>query len=148
MAEEGLTLQQAEESDGPYIESLLQQHGLPTADIQEKLAQFFVGYAGDERVCVGGLEVHGQAGLLRSVVVEQSAQGEGFGTALCEELEATAREEGVEALYLLTTTAAEFFAARGYARIDRETAPEPIRQTTEFADLCPSTATCLRTSLA
>lgn len=148
MATEALTVQQAEESDVPYIESLLQEHGLPTADVREKQAQFVVGYAGDERVCVGGLEVHRQAGLLRSVVVEQSVQGEGFGAALCDELEATAREEGVETLYLLTTTAAEFFAARGYTRIDRETAPEPIRQTTEFADLCPSTATCLRKSLA
>ncbi|WP_228434553.1 hypothetical protein [Natrarchaeobaculum aegyptiacum] len=52
----------------------------------------------------------------------------------------------VDALYLLTTTAVDFFAARGYDEIDRADAPDAIRNTTEFADLCPSSATCMRRS--
>jgi amino-acid N-acetyltransferase len=81
------------------------------------------------------------------VVVERSVRGEGIGTALCDRLEAVAREDGVGTLYLLTTTAREFFADRGYAAIDRNEAPETIRGTTEFADLCPETAACMRKRL-
>jgi N-acetylglutamate synthase-like GNAT family acetyltransferase len=55
-------------------------------------------------------------------------------------VERHARERGVRALYLLTTTAEKFFAGRGYRRVDREAIPDPIRSTREFADLCPATA--------
>jgi amino-acid N-acetyltransferase len=53
----------------------------------------------------------------------------------------------VGTLYLLTTTAREFFADRGYAEVERTEPPEAIRATTEFADLCPSTAACMRKRL-
>ena len=82
--------------------------------------------------------------MFRSVVVEESTQGEGVGTALCERLERTARGKGIERLYLLTTTAAGFFDRRGYATIDRSESPAAIRETAEFAELCPATAVCMR----
>lgn len=70
-----------------------------------------------------------------------------YGTALCDRLEDRASADGVETLYLLTTTAAEFFADRGYVAVERSGAPDAIRGTTEFADLCPSSATCMAKSL-
>jgi hypothetical protein len=39
--------------------------------------------------------------------------------------------------YLLTTSAADFFAHLGYKRVDRGEAPENIRATSEFSQLCP-----------
>lgn len=101
----------------------------------------------DTPVCVGGLERHASTALLRSVVVEESVRGEGYGSLLCDRLESRARADGVESIYLLTTTAADFFADRGYERIERDEAPPAIRETTEFDDLCPATATCMRKSL-
>jgi len=86
-------------------------------------------------------------GLLRSLVVERPARGTGLGTAICDRLEAIARGDGIDTLYLLTTTAPEFFAARGYAEIERAEAPDAIRGTTEFEDLCPASATAMRKSL-
>ncbi|PSP20026.1 GNAT family N-acetyltransferase [Halobacteriales archaeon QH_10_67_13] len=130
-----------------YVEGLLEASGLPTRDLREAPAEFYVGYDGDRRVGVGGLECYGTAGLLRSVVVEESVRGEGVGTALCERLERTARAEEIERLYLLTTTAAEFFDRRGYATIDRSEPPAAIRETAEFAELCPATAVCMQKSL-
>lgn len=130
-----------------YIESLLERNGLPTEDVEGNLDWFYVGYADGTRVGIGGIERYGRVGLLRSVVVEQSVRGRGFGTALCAELETVARNAGVETLYVLTTTAAEFFAARGYVPVDRTTVPPAIEETTEFAELCPTTATCLKKSL-
>ena len=141
-----VTLRRADESDLSYVERLLSDAGLPSADVRTSPARFYLGYDGDERVGVGGLEHYGTDGLLRSVVVERSARGNGYGTALCEGLERRARADGVETLYLLTTTAAEFFAERGYEEIERSAAPSEIRETAEFDDLCPASAACLRKS--
>lgn len=142
-----ITLETADEETLAYVESLLEANGLPSSDVRSKPGCFYVAHDGDERVGVGGIELRDAAGLLRSVAVERSARGEGVGTALCERLEAVARDEGVEVLYLLTTTAGGFFADRGYVEIDRSRAPEAIRETTEFADLCPETAVCMRKRL-
>lgn len=80
-------------------------------------------------------------------MVEPGARGEGYNSAICEAVETEARDAPPGALYLLTTTAAEFFRARGYEEISRSDAPETIRQTSEFDELCPATATCLTKSL-
>jgi amino-acid N-acetyltransferase len=117
---------------------------LPSRDIRSKRECFYIAHDGTDPVGIGGIETHGADGLLRSVVIEQSAWGRGFGTALCDSLEATASADGIEKLYLLTTTAADFFAARGYREIERADAPDSIQQTTEFDELCPTTATCMK----
>ena len=93
------------------------------------------------------LEPAGDAGLLRSVAVRDSARGAGVGTAVCDELEERARAEGTTELYLLTTSAADFFADRGYEKIERVDAPRAIRETTQFDDRCPAAAVCMRTRL-
>jgi amino-acid N-acetyltransferase len=130
-----------------YVEHLLLENDLPTADVREKADCFSVALDGDERVGVGGVESLPPDGLLRSVVVEQSRRGSGVGAAICDRLAAQAAADGIDTLYLLTTTAADFFAARGYETIDREAVPERIRETTQFTDLCPSTATVMRKRL-
>jgi len=139
-----VTLEPAEPDALRYVESLLEQNDLPVRDVPSKPECFYVGYDGDVRVGIGGIETEGTVGLLRSVVVERAVRGAGYGSALCGALEDVARAEGVEQLYLLTTTAAEFFAGRGYERINRSSVPASIRETTEFAELCPTTAACLR----
>jgi amino-acid N-acetyltransferase len=48
-----------------------------------------------------------------------------------------------ERLFLLTTTAAPFFARRGFAPVKRSTAPEAMTKSPQFASLCPSTAACM-----
>jgi amino-acid N-acetyltransferase len=147
MSRATLVLEAADEERLEYVVDLLEANGLPSSDVRTKPECFYVARDGDETVGVGGVEIHGSAGLLRSVVVEGSARGEGLGTALCERLEAIAEAEGVEELYLLTTTAREFFAGRGYEEVERSEAPADIRGTAEFADLCPSTAVCMRKRL-
>lgn len=176
MPETAPALRRADDDELSYVESLLEEVGLPSRDVRDSPARFYVCYVEDvddahhvshgrsdgrsgprsgarsgarsaTRVGVGGLEIYGDVGLLRSVAVERSARGRGFGTAVCKGLEARAREEAVETLYLLTTTAADFFADRGYEAVDRAAAPAAIQGTAEFDDLCPATATCMRTSL-
>ncbi|MEF8850839.1 MAG: hypothetical protein V5A44_01330 [Haloarculaceae archaeon] len=50
-------------------------------------------------------------------------------------------------MYLLTTTARGFFENRDYETVGRETVPEAVHETTEFAGVCPSTAVVLEKSL-
>lgn len=142
-----------------YVETLLERNGLPTDDVREKPRCFYVATVDGElsadgkrigvagRVGVGGLEIHDTDGLLRSVVVEESFRGQGYGAAIKGELEEEARSAGVDSLYLLTTTAAQFFEQQGYAEIERTDAPEAIRATAEFETLCPDGATCMRKRL-
>jgi amino-acid N-acetyltransferase len=51
-----------------------------------------------------------------------------------------ATELKIREIYLLTTTAAEFFTHLGYRQVDRALAPAAIASTKEFSSLCPSTA--------
>ncbi|NHN42005.1 GNAT family N-acetyltransferase [Halorubellus sp. JP-L1] len=128
------------------VEALLAANDLPADDVREKPDAFYVAFDDGDAVGVGGVEVHDSAGLLRSLVVRDRVRGEGYGTAICDALEREAHDAGVTDLYLLTTTAADFFAARGYDVVDRAEAPDSLQGTAEFADLCPSSATCMRTS--
>lgn len=140
-------LQRADRSTLSYVETVLEENDLPSQDVRAKPACFYVAYDGDDPVGIGGVEIYGTDGLVRSIVVERSARGNGFGTAIREALETKARADGVETLYLLTTTAPAFFAHGGYVEIQRSDAPASIRRTTEFDDLCPTMATCMRKSL-
>ncbi|SFR31107.1 MULTISPECIES: arsenic resistance N-acetyltransferase ArsN2 [Halorubrum] len=143
MSDPSLTLAPADDGSLAYVEELLEANGLPSRDVRTAPGAFYVARDGAERIGVGGVERRGGSGLLRSVAVEEPKRGRGYGTALCDALEAEATADGVDALYLLTTTAADFFAARGYAEIPREEIPAEIRATSQFEGLCPSTAVCL-----
>ena len=130
-----------------YVLTLLRESELPVDDVRSRPDAFHVAFHGSDPVGVGGVEVYGRHGLLRSVAVEREVRGEGFGTALCDALERRAADAGVETLYLLTTTAAEFFAGRGYLETERRAVPPAIQRTTEFRELCPDSATCMRKTL-
>lgn len=96
------------------VRPLLEQNGLPTADLAASSVELFEAEADGRCVGLDGLELYGTVALLRSVVVPSSVRGEGYGAAISDALESRARESDVETLYLLTTTASEFFGARGF----------------------------------
>ena len=153
MTDPQVRLRRADAETVSSVVALLEANDLPSGDVRSKADCFYLasvenGDPGPDPVGVGGIEPEGRHGLLRSVVVRESARGRGIGTALCDALEARAAAEGVETLFLLTTTAADFFAGRGYERVERSAVPAGIRATSQFEDLCPATATCLRTSLS
>lgn len=147
MSEATITIEPADDGTLQYVSTLLEKNDLPSQDVRLKSACFYIGYAGGDPVGIGGIERYGTDGLLRSVVIDPSARGNGFGAAICEALETEAQADGVETLYLLTTTVPTFFASRGYVEIERTDAPVSIQQTTEFEDLCPTTAACMKKSL-
>ena len=131
----------ARRSDLPSIRGLLEIELLPSVDITEETLEHFLVYRDQLGVAgVVGLEKYGDVALLRSLVVASERMGCGIGKALVTAAEALAAESQARSIYLLTTTAADFFENRGFRRIGREQAPNEIRSTQEFSSLCPATA--------
>jgi amino-acid N-acetyltransferase len=119
--------------------ALLAACDLPTSDLEPTHFEHFFGCGpDDDPKGIVGLEVHGDVGLLRSLVVHPSARGQGCARRLVREAETHAEANGVRALYLLTTTAVAFFGALGYVVVDRRSVPDAIRRTRELSSQCPS----------
>jgi amino-acid N-acetyltransferase len=93
------------------------------------------------------LERYGPVGLLRSLVVEPGHRGRGLGRALTGRQVEAARSRGVRHLFLLTETAAPFFAARGFRRVGREEAAAAVGASIELTAVCPQSAVCMRLDL-
>lgn len=138
----------ATESDFPAVIALLTATGLPHADLDPaSMQQFLVADFDQAALGVIGLERFGDDGLLRSLAVVPERRKSGIGGAFVDALERRAQDAGVRILYLLTTTAADFFTRRGYRIVPRAQAPAAIQATQEFSRLCPSQAVCLRKEL-
>ena len=142
-----MRLVEAGTDDRPRIERLLQDSDLPTDDLDSSPVRLFVAYDDGQFVGVGGLERYGPDALLRSVAVPSEHRGDGYGTAIYREIEDRARRDGIERFYLLTETAEGFFAELGFEVVGRDDAPEAIRETTEFGELCSAAATCMRKAI-
>ena len=123
------------------VVALLETEGLPASDLSAAHLEhfFFTGSDGSPSALVG-LEIYGEAALLRSLVVNAAARTQGLGTALVRHAEEYAAARRVRSLYLLTTTAEAYFERRGYRRVDRSQVPPSIQSTREFASLCPASS--------
>lgn len=129
------------------ITALLEASALPTVDLTEAEVRFYGLTNGAELDGVVGLEPRGAAALLRSLAVRSSLRGSGSGTRLVRAAEAAAGAAGVDELWLLTTTAEEFFRRQGYQVVPRESAPAGLKATSEFRDICPASAVCMMKAL-
>jgi amino-acid N-acetyltransferase len=139
----------AAEADLDRIRALLAACDLPAEDLAAALLGGFTvaSEAGRLVGCIG-LEPLADGALLRSLAVEPAHRGRGIAARLCDEAEEAARKSGVRDLYLLTTTAAEYFAARGFRRVDRSALPASVQATAQFMELCPASAVAMHKSLS
>jgi amino-acid N-acetyltransferase len=128
---------------------LLGRSELTDRDVSEGWGHYFVVREDDGRVVgVAGLELHGEDGLLRSVAVDPDYRGQGLASSLVEAVLQRATRVGLRDLYLLTTTARDYFTRHGFADCPRETAPAGIRASWEFESGCPSTAAFMKRAVA
>lgn len=138
----------AEETLSAILE-LVSACALPTTGIREQFpSNYVVLRAGGEVIGCAGLEVHGEFGLLRSVAVSRAFRQCGFGIDLVEERLASAKEQGLAAVYLLTTTASDYFRKLGFTEAQRSNVPAAVRASDEFAAICPASAVCLSKQIA
>jgi amino-acid N-acetyltransferase len=139
-----MEIRQAQAADLALVEALVSGAGLPIEGLCDQFPRsYWVAVQGERIVGCVGLERHGACGLLRSLAVDEGARGAEVGTALLAYALTEARGASLAAVYLLTTTAAAFFSRHGFTDANRASAPFPIRQSAEFASICPASATCL-----
>jgi amino-acid N-acetyltransferase len=121
---------------------LLAANDLPIDDLRDPSIALFAARNADGTLAgvVGLQRCDGGVALLRSLAVAPAARSTGIGARLCERVVADARERDLEALYLLTTGARDYFTRHGFAAVARDAVPAPIRATSQFSSLCPSTA--------
>jgi amino-acid N-acetyltransferase len=130
-------------ADLAAVEALLTASGLPLDGVQDALATFVVAESGTDLVGVAGLEVCCDNALLRSVAVRPEWRSHGVGRALVARVISDAESRGIRALYLLTTTADRYFPSFGFRTIARDDVPGDVRETAEFREACPASATVM-----
>ncbi len=127
--------------------ALLQSSALPVNDLDSGTQLFVLEENGIVKGTVA-TEYDYATALLRSLSVDESLRGKGSGKKLVAFLENYLAQQGIETIYLLTTTAAPFFKKLEYEIIDRSEVPVFIRNTSEFSSICPSSATVMKKALS
>lgn len=135
-----ITLRPGSLNDKAAIAAILNACGLPSADIDDHLPNFIVAMKDGSIVGCAGFEAYGKDGLLRSVAVEQAHRHSGIASSIYDKLVPLAWDKGIRRFHLLTSTATGYFERKGFRISHRDGSPEPIRQTNEFTELCPSSA--------
>lgn len=131
----------AVEGESESIVSLLNSAALPYEDLAGATkVRFIVAMRRAQLIGCIGIEMTGCHALLRSFAVLETERGAGIGGQLLNGAELLCRQHGIIATHLLTLTAEQFFARRGYTRTSRDDAPPGIGSTWEFASICPTSS--------
>jgi N-acetylglutamate synthase-like GNAT family acetyltransferase len=139
-----VTIRPAQYADLAAVRALLAAEGLPDEDIGVHLATLWVGVHAGRIVAAGALEPLGAACLLRSVVIAPAHRDRGWGRRMTRHLLRFAARLGMSRVYLLTTTAADFFAGLDFVTEARERAPPTVQASRQFRVLCPVGATLMK----
>lgn len=130
------------------LAAVLAEAGLPTDDLAQSGRRYFrfteagrlIGYIGWE-------ELDGRSVLLRSLLIMPAERRHGWGACLTDWALRRLAELGFTDVWVLTTSAERLALRQGFERAARETAPDTVRATRQFAGLCPSSAIVLHRSL-
>ena len=140
-----VSLRRALAADKSAVEALLLSRELPLDGLDEHFDTFLVADGQGTVVGTAGLEVHGRMGLLRSLAVHPDSGGTGIGSRLTWQLLEEAVGLGLREVFLLTTTASDFFPRFGFVRLRRREIPAELQKSAEFK-ACPDTAIAMRWS--
>ena len=98
----------------------------------------------EELVGSGGLEFYGDKALLRSLAVSQRMRSQSLGKQIVEDLIQQVKLKERKEIYLLTQTAYYFFLKLGFSEVPRDAVPEEIKSSTEFSQVCPTSARVMK----
>jgi C_GCAxxG_C_C family probable redox protein len=142
-------IRKAVASDITAIKALLNAVQLHTEGMSEQGAEFLVAEEKGELVGVIGMENRGAGtGLLRSFTVRGDCRQRGIGRQLYERLCILARQCEISSIYLFTLDAQGYFAKLGFVPVVRAQAPQVIKDTQQFRELCPASAVLMSLALA
>ncbi len=139
-----MLIRTAEPTDLRAIEHLLTSLGLTTVGVSEHFSGFLVAEDGETIVASAAMEVYGSSALLRSVAVHPDYQGRRIARQLVARLLERAQQNGVQRVYLLTTTAAAYFRRLGFKHIQREEVDRVVQSSLEFQVVCCEGATAMQ----
>jgi len=143
-----IEIRPAQASDLTVATVWLSAEGLPIDDLTvDHMDSFIVATQAGKPVGMIGIEKFGDIGLLRSLFVDEAGRGAGLGARLVAALELRAHSEHIDELWLLTIDADPYFTRHGYVVAERDDAPNAIRSTAEFSDLCPDDAVLMHKRL-
>lgn len=135
-------------ADDADLRAALTAEHLPVDDLATAALRVFAWRDDAGNRAFAAIEGSGRDRLLRSVVVEAAARGQGLARRLVTEVAGLARADGTERLWLLTLTAEPVFAHLGWRVVDRADAPSGVAASRQFATLCPASAVCMVCDIA
>jgi tRNA (guanine37-N1)-methyltransferase len=143
------TVRPASSTDSKSVLDLLVRCELPTDGVSDRFPDGYSVAVTDSGALVGtaGVERYGTHSLLRSVAVDPAWRGRGLAERLTTDRMQWAQRGGARTMYLLTTTAADYFGRRGFQRIAREEVPAEVQSSSEFTTVCPTSAAVMMREL-
>jgi amino-acid N-acetyltransferase len=135
-----MTFATATQTDLEDVLKLLEYSHLPKAGVAENIQNFILALEQDKLIGCAGLEIHGTAGLLRSVAIESAYQKQGLGSRLTESILDLAEHHRLSSVSLLTETAKDYFPRFGFVEVPRKDLPESLKESAEFKRACPDSA--------
>ena len=136
-------IRRAEPQDLPAVLALLGDVALPTEGVAEHFHDFFVVDDGSRIVASSGLELHGEAALVRSLAVAADTRGIGIGGGILRRALYEVRDCPL-GVYALTTSAEAYLARFGFERVPRGLVPQALFESRELQDACPASAAVMR----
>ena len=125
------------------IKQLLVGSLLPSRDVGGAHQRFIMASESGRLIGCAGLQVAGQDGLVRSMAVHWTRRNAGMGSRLHERLLFEAAMAGVRTLYVVTSTAEDFFAGHGFRRIAAHAVPPELQASEEFTAFVPGGSTVM-----
>ena len=119
--------------DRAAITALLEAAHLPSREVEPFIRGFVVAEQDGMVVACGGIEVHADTAVLRSVAVDESVQGSGIGRRLAFKLIAEAIGRGALDIYLFTADAWQFWQKVGFVEITLDDWRQPARRSWQYA---------------
>ncbi|WP_138431942.1 arsenic resistance N-acetyltransferase ArsN2 [Fodinibius saliphilus] len=136
-----LDITKAQKKDLENVKQLLRKCQLPSSDLtKHHMDHFFLLKSGNKIHGSVGLEIFEPYGLLRSLAIKKEMREQGYGKLLVNQIENYGHEQDIKRIYLLTTTAQNFFKKNDYRNINRNRIPQNVKKSKEFSSLCPESA--------
>lgn len=129
--------------DLEQIYELLEEFNLPVIGINDHIENFYFMKVRGQVVGVVGLEIYENIGLLRSLAVKSSYQGNKIGHKLVDHMIDYAKNIPLDRIYLFTETADTWFERFGFFRIQTEELNPLLKRSQEFT-LCSQSVRMLK----
>jgi amino-acid N-acetyltransferase len=142
------TIAPATPADLAAIHALLRASELTLDGFDAHLATTLAARHGERVVGCAAIEPYDGTALLRSVAVASDHRGSGLGARLTRAALDLAHARGARTVYLLTTTAGDYFPRFGFRPVARDAVDEAVRGSVEFTTACPASALAMALDLS